>query len=109
MMTVELLLTQADLLPAAGGQQEDQQGHGGEQHAWDKQVQGVVQGPPPQGHHEGHVRVRRHAAVVEVLVTSARHPWGGRCTERYTGCINGPVIGSVSYMIAGVESNSKNK
>lgn len=30
-----LLLTQADLLPRVGRQQEDQQGHGGEEHTWD--------------------------------------------------------------------------
>lgn len=40
------LLTQADLLPRVCRQQEDQQSHGGEQHAGDEQIEGVKQGPP---------------------------------------------------------------
>lgn len=68
-------LTQADLLPRVGGQQEDQQGHGGQQHTWDEEVQGVEQGPPAQSHDEGHVGVGLGAAVVKDFVTTTGDLW----------------------------------
>lgn len=39
-----LCLTQADFLPGVGRQQEDQQGHGGEEHTGDEEVESVEQG-----------------------------------------------------------------
>lgn len=44
---VVFLLTQADLLPRVGRKQENQQGHGREEHTRDEEIEGVIQGPPP--------------------------------------------------------------
>ena len=41
-----LFLTKADFLSRVGRQQEDQQGHGGEEDARDEEVESVVQGSP---------------------------------------------------------------
>lgn len=68
-------LTQADLLPWVGGQKEDQQGHGGQQHTRDEEVQGVKQGPSTQSHHEGHVRIGLGAAVIKDFMTTTRDLW----------------------------------
>lgn len=43
----EALLTQADLFPWVGRQQEDQQGHRGEEHTWNQEIESIKQGPPP--------------------------------------------------------------
>lgn len=67
--------TQRDFLPRVSGQDKDEQSHGGEQHTGDEEVQGVVEGPPADGHHEGHGRVRLLAAVVKDLVPGSRNPW----------------------------------
>lgn len=40
-----IFLTQTDFLPRVGRQQEDQQGHGGEEHTGDEEVESVEQGP----------------------------------------------------------------
>lgn len=73
-------LTQADLLPRVGWQQEDQQGHGGQQHTRYEEVQGVEQGPPAQSHDEGHVGVGLSAALVKDFVTTTGDLWrtGGK-------------------------------
>ena len=42
-----LFLTEADLLPGVCGQQEGHQGHGGEEHTREEEVESVKQGPPP--------------------------------------------------------------
>lgn len=68
-------LTQADLLPRVGGQQEDQQGHGGQQHTRNEEVQGVEQGSPTQGNYEGHVRVGLGAAVVKDFMATTGDLW----------------------------------
>lgn len=39
-------LTQADLLPRVGREQEHHEGHGGEEHTGDEEVESVEQGPP---------------------------------------------------------------
>lgn len=42
-----VFLTEADLLPGVGREQEDQQGHGGEEHTGDEKVESIEQSPPP--------------------------------------------------------------
>lgn len=58
------LLTQRDLLSGVGREEEDEQGHGGEEHTGHQEVESVVQSAAPDGHNERHVQVRLLAAVV---------------------------------------------
>lgn len=71
------LLTQRDLLPRVGRQQEDQQCQRGDEHAGHEEIEAVVERPPPHHHREGHVRVRLLAAVIEALVPLAGNLWMG--------------------------------
>lgn len=77
-------LTQGDLLPRVGRQQEDQQRQRGDEHAGDEEVEAVVERPPPHHHREGYVGVRLLAAVVEALVPLAGNLCvGGVSTHRH--------------------------
>lgn len=69
------ILTQADLLPRVGRQQEDQKGHGGQEHTRDEEIQRIKQGPPSQSHDKGDVRVGLGTAVIEDFVTTTRNFW----------------------------------
>lgn len=70
-----ILLTQADLLPRVGRQQEDQQGHGGQEHTRDEEIQRIKQGPPSQSHDKGDVRVGLGTAVVKDFMATTRNFW----------------------------------
>lgn len=71
--TPPIILTQADLLPRVGRQQEDQQGHGRQEHTRDEEIQRIKQGPPSQSHDKGDVRVGLGTAVVKDFVTTTRN------------------------------------
>lgn len=108
---ISVSLTQTDLLPRVGGQKKDQQGHGGQQHTWDEEVQGVEQGPPTQSHHKGHVWVGLGAAVVKDFMattgdlwrTGGNHHRGKNKKETQLGIL---IIFSCDYLDHGSNSNS---
>lgn len=62
--------TQWDLFPRVGRQEEHEQSEGGDQDAWDEQVEAVVERPSSHHHREGDVRVGLIAAFVKTLVPS---------------------------------------
>lgn len=64
-------LTQRYLLSGVGRQQKHQQRKGGDEDAWNQEIEPVVQRPPPHDHGEGDVRVRLLTAVVELLIPPA--------------------------------------
>ena len=77
-----LILTQWDLFPRVGRQQEDQQGQGGDEHTGEEKVEAVVEGPPAHHYGEGHVRVGLLAALVETLVPLSGNLCHTQCWEK---------------------------
>ena len=66
-------LTQRELFPRVRRESESKDGHGGDEEAGHDQVEEVVEGSPPDPHHEGDVKVRLGTAVVDHLIPGSGH------------------------------------
>jgi len=68
-------LTQGKFLAGVRRQREAQDGHGGDQHAGNDQIEEVIERSTSDLDDEGHVQVGLRAAVVEDLVAFARNAY----------------------------------
>ena len=66
-------LTQRELFPRVWRESESKDGHGGDEEAGHDQVEEVVEGSPPDPHHEGDVKVRLRTAVVDHFIPGSGH------------------------------------
>ena len=66
-------LTQRELFPRVWRESESKDGHGGDEEAGHDQVEEVVEGSPPDPHHEGDVKVRLGTAVVDHFIPGSGH------------------------------------
>ena len=66
-------LTQRELFPRVWRESESKDGHGGDEEAGHDQVEEVVEGSPPDPHHEGDVKVRLRATVVDHFIPGSGH------------------------------------
>ena len=66
-------LTKGELFPRVRRESESKDGHWCDEEARHDQVEEVVEGSPPDPHHEGDVQVRFGTAIVDHFVPGSRH------------------------------------
>lgn len=98
------LCTQRNLLSGVGGEQEDQQGQAGDEHAGYEKVEAVVERPAAHRHSVRHIRVGLLTAVVVQLVTLCRHSWNTneeKCQN--PRCLTGEISPALSSILKNVK------